>query len=191
MKTHPIAVCRPMGLVFLAAMKGYVMKPFLIAATSIAMATSTMAQQPRPTCDAPIYSAFDFWLGDWVVTANDQPAGKNTISKQENGCLLLEQWTSVNGSTGQSYNFVDPARENWRQVWVSAGAVIDIEGGLDESGAMRLEGTITTRTGDQAPFDGVWTLRDDGNVKQHFRQFNPETDQWDDWFIGIYRKASD
>ena len=38
------------------------------------------AQSPpaaRPRCDVPEYRQFDFWVGDWDVTAGDQRAGTN------------------------------------------------------------------------------------------------------------------
>ena len=166
---------------------------FYSAACAVLLAMPAMAQTPQqtppPPCQEDVYRDFDFWLGTWdVTTPNGTPAGTNTISEQENGCLLLEEWTSVSGSTGQSYNFYDPGLEKWRQIWVSGGATIDYAGGLDENGAMALEGEISNRGGSTAPFRGTWTLQEDGSVKQHFQQYNPETEKWADWFIGIYRK---
>ena len=39
----------------------------------------------------PLARQFDFWVGDWdVKNQQGQNAGKNTIQKLENGCLLLE-----------------------------------------------------------------------------------------------------
>ena len=146
-------------------------------------------QTPPPPCQEDVYRDFDFWLGTWDVTTPDgQAAGTNVISVKENGCLLLEEWTSVSGGTGQSYNYYDPGTKKWRQVWVSGFANIDYEGGLDEEGAMVLVGEISNRNGTTAPFRGTWTLQDDGSVEQHFEQYNPETEEWADWFIGIYRK---
>jgi len=146
-------------------------------------------QAPPPPCQDEIYRAFDFWLGTWdVTTPSGQTAGVNVISEQENGCLILEEWTSAGGGTGQSYNFYDPGMKKWRQVWVSGGATIDYAGGLNDAGEMVLEGEISNRNGSTAPFRGTWTLQDDGTVKQHFQQYNPETEEWADWFIGIYKK---
>ena len=175
------------------------MRQILIAAAALA-AGSAVAQEagdngdgakpqrPNP-CDAAPYRAFDFWLGDWDVFAtNGDKAGENAITIEENGCLLIERWTSVQGGTGQSYNFYDPGMEKFRQVWVSLGAVIDYAGELNEDGAMVLEGDINYRNGTSFPFRGTWTLQEDGSVRQHFQQKNLETDNWDDWFIGIYRK---
>jgi hypothetical protein len=157
----------------------------LVSSTLI---TQTQQTPPPLPCQTEVYRAFDFWLGDWEVTSNGQTAGRNVITSEENGCLILEKWTSASGNTGQSYNFYDPAMKKWRQVWVSGGATIDYSGGLNDAGEMVLEGEIAYRNGNTAPFRGTWTLQDDGTVKQYFQQYNAETEAWDDWFTGIYTK---
>lgn len=149
----------------------------------------TATQAPPPPCQEEAYRAFDFWLGDWeVFTPDGKKAGENLITSHERGCLLLEEWTSAGGGTGQSYNYYNPAMREWRQVWVSGGAVIDYVGGLTDAGVMALEGTIASRAGDEFPFRGTWTPNEDGSVTQHFQQYDPETEEWKDWFTGLYRR---
>lgn len=145
---------------------------------------------PAGPCDGEGYHQFDFWIGDWDVTdPESKPQGSNLITREESSCLLVEHWTSVGEGTGQSYNFYNPDTKQWRQVWVSSGSLIDYTGGLTETGSMKLEGTITGRTGKpSASFTGEWTLNEDGSVTQHFEQYDPEADVWNDWFTGIYRK---
>jgi len=60
---------------------------------------------------------------------------------------------------------------------------------LTEEGEMRLEGKIAYRNGTTAPFRGSWTPQADGSVTQYFQQYNSETESWDDWFTGIYRRT--
>lgn len=149
-------------------------------------------QTASPPCTTEPYHDFDFWLGEWdVSTPNGQLAGHNVIEKTEGGCLIVERWTSVNGNTGQSYNFFDPHNGIWRQVWVSPGAIIDYAGVLKKNGAMELEGFITyhAKASTPLPFRGTWTPNEDGTVTQDFKQYNPETKQWDPWFTGIYTKS--
>jgi len=157
--------------------------------TASAATTGTTAPQtPPPPCRYEIYRAFDFWLGEWeVFDLDDKKVGENKISARENGCLMLEEWTSASGGTGQSYNFYDPGMKKWRQIWVSGFGTIDYAGGLNDDGAMALEGEIAMRNATTAPFRGIWTLQDDGSVRQHFDQYNSETEKWDVWFVGIYR----
>lgn len=146
----------------------------------------------NPACaDAP-YRDFDFWVGTWDVhTTAGQLAGRNVITLEEGGCLLVERWTSANGGTGQSYNYVDLDTQEWRQVWVSPGMTINYSGGLDEDGVMRLEGRIAYAAAPQnnGPFRGAWELKDDGSVVQTFHQQNSETGEWAPWFTGIYTKV--
>ncbi len=168
----------------------------LLAAFAAALLAAPAAAQnppPPPPCQDEIYRQFDFWAGEWEVFAKnaqgqDIKAGENVISIEENGCLLVEHWTNNGGGTGQSYNFIDLATGKWRQIWVSAGSVIDYSGELNNDGAMVLEGEIANRNGTKAPFRGTWTLQEDGSVRQHFQQYDPENDVWSDWFVGIYKK---
>ncbi|MEZ5500782.1 MAG: hypothetical protein R3E77_15320 [Steroidobacteraceae bacterium] len=164
----------------------------LIALGFAALAHPQSPPTPEKRCQDPVFHQFDFWLGDWdVSTPEGELAGHNSISREEYGCLLVEHWTSANGVTGQSYNFVDRVTGRWRQIWVSAGATIDYQGGLDDRGRMRLEGTIgypPDNPANGARFRGTWTANDDGSVRQHFEQFDAAKGEWTDWFVGIYRK---
>jgi hypothetical protein len=161
-------------------------------AAASAQASAPAAQ--RPPCSDPLFRQFDFWLGDWEVYGpKGDLAGTNAIRKEEYGCLLTEHWTNTAGRTGQSYNFVDLETGTWRQVWVSAGATIDYAGGLNDSGAMVLEGTIgygAGQPGNGAKFRGTWTPNADGTVTQHFQQYDDQKGAWTDWFIGTYRRRA-
>lgn len=154
-------------------------------------AASSVASPDGPCAGAP-YAQFDFWLGTWDVEMPDgQLAGRNVITAEESGCLVLERWTAANGSTGQSYNYFEPSRAEWRQVWVSDSAVIDYRGGPADNAAMRLTGTIQYRDGTSYPFRGEWTPQADGTVRQSFDQYNHQTQSWDSWFVGIYRPVDE
>ena len=142
-------------------------------------------------CQGEIYRAFDFWRGAWTVAdAAGNPLGTNTISVGEAGCVLQESWRSAAGNTGRSLNFYDPVRDVWRQVWVSAGSIIDIEGGLDGGGSMVLTGSITyTGNATRQDFRGRWTLLPDGRVRQFFEQ--SAGSEWQPWFEGFYTRVTE
>lgn len=170
-------------------MQQFVLAAALIASlTGVSHAQDSPEQAPAPLCEDDAFKQFDFWIGHWDVSTPDGTiAGENNITREENGCLIVERWTSVSGGTGQSYNYYNPATEKWRQVWVGAGSMIDYEGGLTATGSMKLEGTITyIGTAQTAPFTGEWTRNEDGSVTQHFEQYDAETDAWNDWFTGRY-----
>jgi hypothetical protein len=165
----------------------------MVLAAALALLSLPAAGQTAP-CSEPLFRQFDFWLGEWdVYGPGGKLAGTNSIQREEYGCLLVEHWTNTQGITGQSYNFVDLATGKWRQVWVSAGTTIDYSGGLDEKGAMVLEGTIgygAGQAGNGAKFRGTWTPNADGTVTQHFEQFNDATGEWADWFVGTYKRRA-
>jgi len=142
-------------------------------------------------CDSlPGFSDFDFWVGEWDVfeSTGTTQVGENSIKKMESGCMIMESWTSANGGTGTSLNYFNPVTNEWRQVWVSAGRYsIDIVGGI-RAGSMVLEGSIYNFAGAVWDFRGSWTPNADGSVRQFFEQYNHDSEQWDPWFDGIYKK---
>lgn len=142
-------------------------------------------------CTAAAYRAFDFWVGRWQVTGpGGELAGHNTITREQSGCLLVERWAGVQGTTGMSMNFYDPVADAWRQVWVSPGTEIDISGNLRD-GRMELAGFITYLDDNrQRGFRGTWTPLEDGRLRQYFEE-QDEGGVWREWFDGYYTPADE
>lgn len=70
-------------------------------------------------CSGPAYRHFDFWLGDWnVETPNGQKVGENLVTSDLGGCLLIENWTSVSGQEGKSFNYYDSSDDTWNQIYL-------------------------------------------------------------------------
>jgi len=99
----------------------------------------------------------------------------------------MKTWAGAGGSSGISINYYNSVRDEWRQLWVSAGEyAIDIAGGLT-NGSMVLVGEIYNYGCNQTfEFRGTWTPNMDGSVRQFFEQYNDETEAWDSWFDGRY-----
>ncbi len=137
------------------------------------------------------FRQFDFWIGDWrVVDGSGAFQGTNKIVKLEGGCLLVEKWSSANGSTGTSMNFYDAAAGQWVQLWVSPTTLIDIRGGL-EGRSMVLTGNIHYLQSEQNfAFRGTWTPQAEGIVRQHFEQSPDQGETWATWFDGYYHPAT-
>lgn len=165
----------------------------LLIATSALFCVQSATAQSEPVCQSAEYEQLDFWVGDWqVYNEDDQLAGENSITKSADGCQLLEHWSGQGGASGHSQTFYNPATEKWRQVWVGSGSIIDIEGGMTETGSMKLTGRLTyfqSRTNHD--FSGEWTPLEDGRVKQHFEIENAETGKWGTWFTGFYSRKPD
>ncbi|MEL7186441.1 MAG: hypothetical protein AAFN50_08420 [Pseudomonadota bacterium] len=149
-----------------------------------------MEAQAYPCEHQDGFSDFDFWVGEWDVhVASGQFAGGNAITREQRGCVLIEQWQSVTGGTGSSINYLDKATNEWVQLWTDAsGGQIHIRGGLTDDG-MLLEGTIhTVANGVTLPFRGLWTPLEDGRVRQFFEQSNDDGETWVPWFEGFYTR---
>lgn len=158
-------------------------------------AAATQAPPP-PVCESnKHFNDFDFWLGEWNVYSNDesrQLQGTNTITKHHRNCLIIENWTNLQGGTGSSMNYYDAVEDRWRQLWVAGGYSIDYTGGLNEAGSMVLNGKINYyNTGKSQEFRGIWTPNADGSVRQLFEQQDPESQAWSVWFDGLYVKKAD
>ncbi len=149
-----------------------------------------MSVQAYPCAHQPGFQDFDFWIGEWDVhLANGTPAGSNIIQPVERGCALTEHWSSANGGTGMSINYLDKASDQWVQVWnAEGGSQIIIRGGLNDDG-MAMEGYIHyVGNGTTAPFRALWTPLPDGRVRQYFEQSNDGGNTWVPWFEGFYTR---
>jgi hypothetical protein len=166
----------------------------MIASGCAHAAPSPQAQKPGPDCatDAPPYRDFDFLIGDWeFFTLDGQKIGKQTYSKREQGCLILEDWSTIFGDTGTGMNFVDPATGLWRQVWMSPLNHLDYSGGLNENGDFVLEGRIYPNDGSpDAAVRGVYSRRDDGSVEKAFWRRDDASGEWARFFVGIARRPA-
>jgi hypothetical protein len=149
----------------------------VLAITLLPQATS----QAPPRCDAPEHRQFDFWIGDWTVTDSTGVTeyGKNTITREEGGCLLHERWRGSRGGSGQSFNFYDRQRKHWEQVWIaSTGGVLRLTGQFNGR-SMVLEGNFNRI---------AWTPQPDGRVRQVWSASADSGQTWQTSFDGWYRK---
>jgi hypothetical protein len=164
-----------------------------------AAAPEALKKVASPCLQDEKYRAFDFWLGDWEVYGNLEKTGPlyghNSISKTEQGCLIMEQWQGASGSTGTSMNYYDGIKNQWVQHWVSGdGTVIDYVGGLidlpGKQQAMQLTGKIFYASSKQQPqvrdFRGTWTPLNNGVVQQLFEESIDGGSTWTVWFNGFY-----
>jgi hypothetical protein len=89
-------------------------------------------------CEELAFKQFDFWIGDWDVTstADGVHRGTSHISKEMNGCVIWENWTSAGSPYfGKSYNTYNVNLQRWEQYWVdnSAGSIFfygNLKGGV-------------------------------------------------------------
>ena len=145
---------------------------------------------PASPCAQPEFRQFDFWIGEWDVTAQDKPAGRSRVEPILGGCVLLENWRGASGSEGKSFNTYNVATKHWEQYWVDGtGAPLHLSGGLVD-GAMVLSGERPGANGAPQTDRITWTRNADGSVRQHWETSTDGGKTWTTSFDGLYRKAA-
>lgn len=149
---------------------------------------------PESPCSTAKHRQFDFWLGQWNVSSNGQPAGTNSVELIHNGCALQENWqgAGAGGLSGTSFNIYDQANDRWHQTWVdSSGTLLQLDGGLVDN-RMVLSGKRPSRDGDRIVLHRIsWTAEEDGRVRQYWEASNDDGQSWSVLFDGLYVKSSD
>jgi len=164
------------------------MTRFLLPALSLLAPALLHAQEAPPNCTAPEHHQFDFWVGEWTVTAGGRTAGENTITSILNGCALREEWVGARGYSGTSINFYDRAGGRWHQTWIgSDGQPLFLAGGLDEEGRM----VLASEERDGAMERITWTPNGDGTVRQHWERTGDGGTTWTTVFDGTYARKGD
>ena len=147
---------------------------------------------PVKLCNSSEYRQFDFWIGQWSVISDGQPAGTNSIHLIHGGCALQENWqgSGEGGISGTSFNIYDQATGRWHQTWVDdSGTLLQLDGGLID-GVMVLSGQRPARDGTGMTQHRIsWTPNPDGSVRQLWEASKDEGGSWAVLFDGLYIKA--
>lgn len=173
-------------------MKLLLMIALLLPFAAIAQETDASGEAPATPCSSAGYRQFDFWIGDWNVTAGGQPAGTNSIHTIHNGCALQENWqgAGAGGISGSSFNIYDQATGRWHQTWVDgSGTLLQLDGGLVD-GVMVMSGERPARDGSGMVSHRIsWTPNSDGTVRQQWEASKDGGDSWTVLFDGLYTQA--
>ena len=139
--------------------------------------------------DAVKSHQFDFWIGEWEVTANGVVAGYNRIEPIMDGCALQENWQSVDGTSGVSLNYYDPRDDQWHQYWLwQNGTTLPLLSGRFTDGKMLLSGKGKNGKGEMVHSRITWTDNPDGTVRQLWEISKDSEKTWQVVFDGLYRK---
>ncbi len=141
-----------------------------------------------PCRNDPRARQLDFWVGDWKVSAGGNPAGQNSITRQHEGCLIHESYSTPGGYSGESLNFFDQSTGKWRQIWVDSGGNVIWYGGELVDGEMRLEGKSVKFDGTESRSRMTFTPGSDGSVRQLMEQSTDGGKTWTVAFDGHYVK---
>jgi hypothetical protein len=131
------------------------MKP-LVLIMLVAVSACAQVQMPEPhACRKdPAYNKIDFWVGNWDVFEKDakgveQKAGTDLVEKVLDGCAVIENWRSVQGSEGKSLFYYRPVQKDWKQVWVTDTGPMKEKVLILElpDGGIRFQGELARRSG--------------------------------------------
>ena len=166
----------------------------VLAQDSITDDNTDSAPPPPPAqyCQADEHRQFDFWIGEWTVTSNGQPAGTNRVEAVLNGCAIQENWQGAGGISGSSFNLFDRVTGQWHQTWVdSSGTLLQIDGGLTD-GSMVMQGKRPVpQSGGTALHRISWTPNEDGTVRQLWEASQDDGASWTVLFDGIYSRVEE
>ena len=162
-------------------------------AAGLGVAAQSTAKPPQlPPCDTRTEARqFDFWLGEWDVTANGKPAGVNRIEKILSGCVLQENWTGAGGSQGKSWNWYDIGDNKWHQLWLSSNGapMLKLSGGFSGN-VMRFEGTSIGPGGVTLQNRLQFFKLEGDRIRQFWEQSRDGGKTWTTTFDGEYRRRA-
>ena len=130
---------------------------------------NTSAQSDDCPCCTPNHMAFDFWVGDWEVYLKDGSlAGTNLILKDQDNCILRENWVSAKGGfKGSSTNFYNNQTGQWEQLWIdNSGSHLHLRGNRIGNKMVMLTDVIPAKDTDPYVNRISWTSNEDGSVTQ-------------------------
>lgn len=139
------------------------------------------------------YGILDFWVGEWEVFVGEQRVGSNRIEKILSGCAVLEHWTSAGGGQGKSLFYLQPATEEWKQVWVTSTP--NRPGGVKEKtlverlpdGGIRFQGEIPLPGGGSYLDRTTLSPAIGGTVHQVIERSTDGGKTWETTFDAVYR----
>jgi hypothetical protein len=155
----------------------------------LVLAGSSVAIRQTPQgCSAPEYGQFAFWVGEWRVTSGGQEAGTNSVTLEENRCLIHEHWKGAAGGTGQSFNWYDRSDSKWHQVWVASNGSALILTGTFQDGKLEYTGDRPGPNGAGMVHHRLTFFKNaDGTVRQLW-ETSPDRNSWQIVFDGLYTR---
>ncbi|MGI9547455.1 MAG: hypothetical protein ACR2MM_09480 [Flavobacteriaceae bacterium] len=130
---------------------------------------SVLAQTDPCPCCTENHRAFDFWVGEWEVFKPDGTlAGTNSIKKDQDNCILRENWISSNNLfTGSSVNFYNSQTTQWEQLWIdNAGSHLYLYGKRIGNQMVLVSDEIPREKKSAYVNRITYTLNEDGTVRQ-------------------------
>lgn len=135
-------------------------------------------------CSSPQHAAFDFWLGDWDVTAPDgTPAGSSHVERILDGCVVMENYMGAQGGyAGKSFNTLDTGSGQWTQHYVDNGGLSAILTGAFHDGNLIYQRQFRRKDGTEMMTRMTFFNVSAGKVRQLVEQ---SKDGGKNWIVAI------
>ena len=143
-------------------------------------------QNSAPSCAAPEFHQFDFWMGDWDVfrVNGGAKSAHVVVDRILDGCVVREQYTGVDGEHGQSLSSYYAPEKRWQQTWVTnEGALLVIHGHWDGT-QMVFDGADATEL-----VHATWKPVKEG-VRETAEVSTDHGKTWKPWFDLMFRPRS-
>jgi hypothetical protein len=158
--------------------------------TAYALLLKQIKINNAPCSASPEFRDFDFWIGNWDVTSNGQPAGKSSIRLILDSCVIFENWKGL--KEGKSFNMYDAISKTWKQTWVDySGAWTEFKDGKYANGKMLFY------TANEKQKDGSFTKRrlsffnlDPNHVRQFSEQSKDDGKTWTVEYDFLYTREA-
>ena len=162
------------------------MRITVACAISLLLISGLSSAQQTTGCSSPVARQFDFWIGEWDVTANGKLAGTSSVQLILDGCVLFENWTGKIGSIGKSFNIYNSATKKWQQFWVdnSGGSILFT--GEFENGKLTYRSETLQPDGSTVLGRMTFTPLPEHRVHQVWEQSTDQGKTWTLAFDGIY-----
>lgn len=140
-------------------------------------------------CSEKEYRQFDFWLGQWqVTTKSDDVIRNSSITLINDGCTLLEEYSTPGGFVGKSLNIYDHQQKQWHQTWTDNAGQLLLLNGQATANTMVLSGLTRDENNITVLNRITWTANEDGTVRQHWQTSKNGGQTWNTSFDGLYTK---
>ena len=134
----------------------------LLSGLVAAMPLSAQASDPCETDDS--YRVLDFLLGEWRLVSGGETVGHSQVEKLEDGCLIAETWSFVDGRSGRTYSSFDSAANSWRRFSVSSRGVMVRSSGQVDGGDLVFDGEYVAADGRRSNWRERLSLESDGRI---------------------------
>lgn len=140
-------------------------------------------------CTTAANHQFDFWVGDWTVTTKDgKPAGTDLVTRDYDGCVVIEHWHGAHGTNGEALNTFLPDSNQWQQTWTdNTGLTLFLIGKM-QGNSMVLSQTHFVN-GKQTIDRVAWTPLADGRVREYWDESTDSGAHWKPVFDGYFKRV--